>query len=167
MESPAHFAAPIVRVLAILLLTAPTASADPIAIYTSRSAWLAAVSRVTVVDFEGTTDASTFYGSNPTILGGVTFQAQELFVNTADLDYDSLHHQSGYLEWQNPPLLNVSLSGPVHAIGFDYGTFYGEIHNLALTLPGGRSCRFEPAHSPTASSVSYPTVTSAASCSRT
>jgi hypothetical protein len=91
-----------------------------------------------VVTFEGTSELSTFHGTRA-IFGGVTFTAHELFTNAAALDYDSPHHQSTYLEWQNPPLLNVLLPAPVHAIGFDYGQFYGQIDTLHVVLPWGET----------------------------
>lgn len=125
---------PVVRSLAILGLSAASASADPLTIYSSRAQWNAAAPGATVLTFEGTAELSTAHGTRA-VFGGVTFTGAELFTNAPALDYDSPHHQSTYLEWQNPPLLNVSLPGPVHAIGFDYGTFYGEIHTLQLVLP--------------------------------
>lgn len=126
--------------LVAVALSAASAFADPLTIYSARTEWNAAAPGATVITFDGTTDLSTSHGTRA-VFGGVTFAATELFTNAPVLDYDSPHHESTYLEWQNPPRLNVSLPGPVHAIGFDYGTFYGEIHTLELVLPWSETIR--------------------------
>jgi hypothetical protein len=127
--------------LAILcVLCRASAFADPLTIYSSRSGWNTAAPGARVITFEGTTTLSTSHPPE-VVIDGVTFRGPELFTNAPALDYDSPHHDSTYFSWQNPPLLNVSLPGPVHAVGFDYGTFYGQIHTLEFTLPWGETIR--------------------------
>ena len=128
----------------VLWLGSTIAFADPVTIYTSRAQWNGAVPAASVITFEGTSDLSTFHGTRATF-GGVTFTAQELFTNAPALDYDSPHYQSTYLEWQNPPLLDITLPGSVHAIGFDYGQFYGEIDTLQVVLPWGETVQLRTA----------------------
>jgi hypothetical protein len=149
---------------ALVALCLATGSVHSQTVYSDRSAFLAATSATTTIDFNGIASTNGFvvYGPSGSLtLNGVTFSTPgDVSLYVVDAGYNggsgyNLGSSSGggvaSASGGTPPhILNISLPGFFTAAGFDTSTFDSYTVNVSLsngettsyTTPGGANGRF-------------------------
>jgi len=118
---------------ASLWLGAPFASAQ-VTSYTDRSDFLSKVS----VNYSDNFESYTTFATSNIILGPITYsnpEGQLWFLNSS-VDWDAAYLNTGYLEWQNPGTMTLTLDHPYNAIGFDFGQFRGQVMPFIALIDG-------------------------------
>jgi hypothetical protein len=139
------------------LATSITGASAAIVTYDSASAWTAAVSSVSTVNFNGFIDSQSisegtnyteggvnFALSSPSPVGAIYGVGPSYGATFSPPVVAGTFYGSGYLEWQNnssanPPLpntLDVTLPSAVNAIGFDYAELRGKTDVYTIVADG-------------------------------
>ena len=118
------------------------------ATYSDRSAWLAATSGVTTLDFSEFTGGSTSLGGTY-VSGAVTFTSPVTgsgsgMFGVGSLGFDAAYLTTSYLEWQStvpvssdPSVLTITFDHGITAVGFDFGELFGLAEPISITIGGG------------------------------
>jgi hypothetical protein len=109
-----------------------------ISLYEDESAYLAATTGLTTVDFNGIAPANGFisYGNGPLTLQGTTFTSNdELFIIDPGF-YSAPYPQGGFLsgDFSNPNIINVALPGAFTALGMNYGALFGRVGSVTFNF---------------------------------
>ena len=129
-----------VVILSLMITALATVSqASSVTVYTSRSAWLAATSGVTNIDFNGIAAVGSYvsYGSGPVVIGGATFTSNDsMFV--IDPAYYGFPYPDGFFnaDYNTPNLVTIVLPGSYTAVGFDFGSLFTGGASFDVTLGG-------------------------------
>jgi hypothetical protein len=123
----------ILSLAASLCLGATLVSAQVTA-YTNRSDWLSKVS----VSYSDNFESYATHAESTAVLGPITYSnpSGQLWFLDATVDWDAAYLNTGYLEWQNPGTMTLTLDHPYTAIGFDFGQFRGEVLPFQAFLDG-------------------------------
>jgi hypothetical protein len=131
---------------AAALLGASAAQAAALT-FNDRSAWNAAVSSPTTVDFNGFTGTDSISVGPSYTEGGVRFDvtgAQAQIFGSGPLALEAFRfpagefYGNGYLEWQNASFntLTITLPREVQAIGFDFSELLGNGDTFTIVVDG-------------------------------
>jgi MYXO-CTERM domain-containing protein len=118
---------------ASLLLGAPFVSAQ-VTPYSNRSDFLSKIS----VDYSDNFETYATSAVSNITLGPITYSNPEgqLWLLDAKVDWDAAYLNTGYLEWQNPGTMTLTLDHAYNAIGFDFGQFRGQALPFTALIDG-------------------------------
>ena len=115
-------------------------------LYTDRTAFLAATTGDTNIDFNGIAAPGSFvgYGAGPLSLSGVTFTGNgSMFVLDPGY-YGFPYGGGGFLnsDYAGPNVITATLPSGVTAVGIDYGSLFSGGATFDITLSTGDSFKF-------------------------
>ncbi len=126
-------------VLTIGIALVPATLQAGVTVYSSRSAFEAAASGLTNLDFEGLAAIGSYvsYGTGPLVLSGVSITGNNsMFV--IDPGFYGFPYPSAFLnsDYSVPDILTFALPGSYTAVGFDFGSLFSGGASFDVQLDG-------------------------------